>query len=302
MARSFDANPNHTIPRMTFEFDPDEVGNLSEFSVSIPMSDCADAVRLPHKLGYMPRPTANDMMSVLDTLDVENEGGKLSVVHDDEAIDISFGFTPLPEKAVAPPSVHGIWDRMRQEQEPRMPHLYGREAVIAALMTATNLQYQFGAPVTNESDTIPTAPARLSFSDGTDAREPRVVVTKEFAGVLDSLAVDETSELTEQLYDYFVFLDPSRANTNPLMVTDGVQVGTYGRVFSNGNSSFGMRTPRFLSEKDLANPETDTDLRLQEGDAYICRGHNLDLVSNARMMALVSVGSIARLCRERRQS
>lgn len=297
MLRSFDANPEMVIPRMTFEFAP-SVGSQTEFCLTIPNDDIEKAVRLPNPLGHMPRPQAENMHEIFADLAIENVGGRMSVESNHEATKLAFGFTPLLPRAVAPTDTIGFNERVRLENEPRVPQLIGRQDIFTALVRATNLQYQFGVPIEKFYGTLPVPPARLSFIDGKDPWEPRIIVTHEFENYRASITRADKIQLAKQIFDYFTLLDtPPRED--PFFVTGGITTGVYGKIFSNGDGSYGRRAG-FLTEEEMTDTGTDFDIRLQSGDAYVCEGHNLDQIPQPRFMAMVGVGSISRLCRERR--
>lgn len=301
--RSFDANPEHAIPRMTFTFDVDGVGGQTEFNFEIPVSDLESAVVLPDPLELIPEPGGLNPHVVIGELETENKGGKLKVTETDNSLQVTLGFTPLPPKdEISAEQQPNYFERMKLESAPRIPQLKGREDLFDALVKLTNIQYQFGIPL-NHPDvdfSIAPAPARLSFADGRYANEPRFIATREFEDTRRNLSREESQTLTNELYDYLVYLDPN-GSLEKEWVLGGVAVGAHGRIFSNGHSGFGQRDEG-ITNYELTDTDTFVDNRLQSGDAYYCRGHNLeDLLSSPRLMALTAVGGISRYCIAQRE-
>ncbi len=234
------------------------------------------------------------MRSSLETvsdIDIDHAGAKLSVEEAKGLVTVRFGFAPLPEldESQAPElfKARAAWRRKQAE-----PIAEGWSQVFQILPRLTNLQYQFGVPRDKYDTQHPTSPARWSYMSGKNINQPRVIVTEAFDKTLRGTKPEEALKLTIDLSKYLLALGmASGRGTDPF---SGCVIGKYDRIFSNGQNSLGQRGETFTTE-DLASQETLADYRLQSGDSYEARGHNLSDISIPQWLAMVSVGALSRM-------
>ena len=295
------SNHHYHIPRMAFEFDPTGVGKQNEFSITLPTSDVDGAEPLTPPLEYLPELLTSNFRETLLESSQKNEGGEISVNETENEVVVSFGFGPLPQRAEPPTysTFSNYFEKISYLQQPRRLQLDGRHELFTALTRITCLQYQYAVSPDNFRPEFAMPPSRFSFVDGANQEEPRFIIGEEFEKTRTDIMREETNQLTQDAFDYLSYLDPWLLN-DPYRVLGSIAIPAPGRIFGDGgHSSFGQRGEE-LTRDDIDDIDIETDFRLQPGDLYIARGHNLELVSSPLLIAMVAVGSINRLCRERR--
>ncbi|MBP9761781.1 hypothetical protein KBD11_01805 [Candidatus Saccharibacteria bacterium] len=290
LPKTFDANLGMLIPRSHFRFDPKRIGQADEFSITFIESDTMASSALQVPLESIPEPSQNSMTALLETVPtVEHEGAKLVVENTDRLVVVRFGFTPLPalDESHAPTS---FMERAQWRRQQVAPIAQGWSQVFKILPQLTNLQYQFGVPEGQYDTSHSPSPARWSYANGENINQPRVIVTEAFDKTLKGIKPAEANALTIELEEYLVALGvASGRGTEPF---SGCIIGNYDRIFSNGQSSLGQRDDGFTPD-DLASQKTLVDHRLQSGDKYEARGHNLSDISIPQWLAMISVGALS---------
>jgi hypothetical protein len=296
---------------MAFEFDPAKLDQANpahdEFSFTVPNSDLDNAVAR-RDLDPMNIPIPDGGIDeILEGATTENEGGRIRVLRGTEFTVISFGFTPLVQLQDA--GEGNFFERYKKANVDRAPQFEGNKKIFENLARITALQYQFGINPDDFDPAYPTAPARFSFQFGRYVDNPRYVITESFEDALQKAREKPTKEkLTAGLYSYFKYIDPTK-DTSGFDENQGITIPATHRngVFDQGgDSALANRSSKPISPADIAisrqYPGDSFDVIYEEtGDLYMAEGHNLDLVSEPRIVSMVAVGSIARLCRELRQ-
>ncbi len=283
------SNELYAIPRFSFEFDPSGIGSQQEFSLTMPKSEIDEARPLPERLLFLPRSTSRPLAEVILETTIENRSGSLSVTEDHTQYVARFGFTSQPQKAMVKPLADKVREYGAQEQ-PRVLHRKGYDAILKKLARLTSLQYQFGIASNNTS--LSPSLTRVSFADGIDVRVPVVMVGKDFERTRRRIerAPKVAAQLSGNLGAYLNHLDPLRTKA-PKWSLDGpigAKIAYDGKIVGNGLSSFGQDP-----YQTYINPAEDTltDHRNCPTDAYLAVAK--DLYGSLRvLMVLMAVGSV----------